>query len=136
MKVDANGFMMQRNDAAFERAHELIRLGKVNTDSDWHAVEVPTAEEEDERRHDWFLAVDPNSDEGDTHYALLYGDYEVVHRSALLAAQSIARQRGDDALKEAIDQLIIAIDKRPDAVESASDHSFPASDPPNWRGRR
>ncbi|HEV7913097.1 MAG TPA: hypothetical protein VGP22_04985, partial [Albitalea sp.] len=87
---------------AFDYAKELVREGKVVADDrDAWSEHQPSAEQENEfiRRHGvaefglWHLGVDderPADTKG--RYQFPYGDFERVHRCAVLAAESRAGQ--------------------------------------------
>ena len=91
------------NTTAFKHAKRLIKDGKVVVDErdDW-SEHQPTAEDEnhfiEEHGFDeyakWHLGIDDEKDE-DTkgRYKFPYGDFERVHRCAVLAAESRAGQR-------------------------------------------
>jgi hypothetical protein len=90
------------NNTAYEYAQELILAGKVVLDDrDAWSEHQPTAEQEHEfiRQHGyheygkWHLGIDDEAAE-DTkgRYKFPYGDFEKVHRCAVLAAESRAGQ--------------------------------------------
>jgi hypothetical protein len=90
------------NEPAFAHAKELIREGRVVLDErDAWSEHQPSAQEENEfiRAHGyeeyarWHLAIDDEKNERTKgRYKFPYGDFEDVHRCALLAAESRAGQ--------------------------------------------
>jgi hypothetical protein len=90
------------NKTAFNHAKELINQGKVVLDDrDAWSEHQPSAEEENEfiLQHGyeeyakWHLGIDDEADENTKgRYKFPYGDFEKVHRCAVLAAESRAGQ--------------------------------------------
>ena len=91
------------NKSAFEHAKDLIKDGQyVLDDRDSWSEHQPSAAAENRyiEQHGysdyarWYLGVDDDEDP-DTkgHYKFPYGDFENVHRCAMPAAESRARQR-------------------------------------------
>ncbi|WP_328475386.1 hypothetical protein OHA21_18935 [Actinoplanes sp. NBC_00393] len=81
------------NDAAVQRARELIKARQYVLDSDWGSVQ-PRADAENTYldRHSWdeyaawhLALTDGATDETKARYAFVYGDFRRVHRSALIA---------------------------------------------------
>lgn len=104
------------NQIAFESSEELIRQGRVIIDKKgaW-GQHQPSLEEENEfiRLHGfeeyakWHLGIDERHAENTkARYKFPYGDFRSVHRCALLAAQSRARQHGYAEIGSAAASLI------------------------------
>jgi hypothetical protein len=91
------------NERAYEYARDLIVAGSyVIDDRDGWSEHQPSARQENDyiERHGiaeyakWHLGVDDEMDENRKgHYKFPYGDFQNVHRCALLAAESRAGQR-------------------------------------------
>jgi hypothetical protein len=108
------------NDKAFEHAKALIKEGRYVADQrdDW-SEHQPPAEQENRfiEEHGfaeyarWYLGVDPDAPE-DTkgRYKFPYGDFDKVHRCALLAAESRAGQRNYTDIELAVAHLHGMID--------------------------
>jgi hypothetical protein len=90
------------NQAGYDHARKLIEQGRVVRDErdDW-SEHQPSAEEENEfiEEHGfrefakWHLAIDEGKSENTkARYRFPYGDFENVHRCAVLAAESRAGQ--------------------------------------------
>ena len=104
------------NMLALEHAKKLIQTGHAVIDShgDW-AQRQPSAEDKNEfiRRHgfgeygQWHLGTDERRAENTkARYKFPYGDFENVHRSALLAVKSRAHQYGYAEMESAAVQLL------------------------------
>ncbi|MDX6598958.1 MAG: hypothetical protein QOE87_2845 [Gaiellales bacterium] len=94
---------VELNRSGYEHAQRLVQEGHVVIDErdDW-SEHQPTAADENEfiREHGigayakWHLGVDPSHGEGTKgRYKFPYGDFQDVHRCAVLAAESRAGQR-------------------------------------------
>ena len=93
---------VQLNKRAYEHAKELVADGRVVPDErDAWSEHQPSAEQENEfiRRHGfgeygkWHLGIDDEEhEETKGRYKFPYGDFEKVHRCAVLAAESRAGQ--------------------------------------------
>jgi hypothetical protein len=91
------------NRTAFDYAKTLIKEGRFVTDErDAWSEHQPSAEQENRYIEDhgygayskWHLGVDDEVDEERKgHYKFPYGDFEKVHRCAVLSAESRAGQR-------------------------------------------
>jgi hypothetical protein len=106
------------NKDALKHAEELIKAGKVDTDTEWSTA-APSTEDANREidRHGWdgfarwHLAVDPEaSEETKKRYAFPYGDFATVNRAALIHAKQRASQNGHDEIERAADRLLKAID--------------------------
>ncbi|OLD19151.1 MAG: hypothetical protein AUI85_03415, partial [Acidobacteriales bacterium 13_1_40CM_3_55_5] len=90
------------NRKAFDHAKKLIRRGKVVMDDrDAWSEHQPSAKEENNfiEQHGfgeyskWHLGIDDEEDENTKkRYKFPYGDFEKVHRCAILSAESRAGQ--------------------------------------------
>jgi hypothetical protein len=89
------------NETAFAQAKKLIEAGKVVLDErDAWSEHQPPAEDENRfiERHGpeaygrWHLGVDDLAGAGKGRYKFPYGDFENVHRCAVLSAESRAGQ--------------------------------------------
>ncbi|MBW4438767.1 MAG: hypothetical protein KME04_16625 [Pleurocapsa minor GSE-CHR-MK-17-07R] len=105
------------NPAAVEFARSLIDEGKYRINTQWKIAAPSQAQAEgllasqgwDEFSR-WFLVVDETS--GDAASASLpIGDLKSVHRSGLLAAQTVARGAGQTDVVDAAQDLIDWIDR-------------------------
>jgi hypothetical protein len=110
------------NENAFAYAKELIAQGHLVADKrkawgDHH----PTAEDENEfiRAHGfaeygkWHLGIDESHAEGTkARYKFPFGDFENIHRCALLAVRSRARQYGYPDIENAALQLTETINSK------------------------
>jgi hypothetical protein len=90
------------NRSAFEHAKELVGKGKAVVDErDAWSEHQPSAQEENEfidahgfgEYGKWHLGIDVEEPKNTKkHYKFPYGDFEKVHRCALLSAESRAGQ--------------------------------------------
>ncbi|GAA3837965.1 hypothetical protein KACC15558_20130 [Brevibacterium ammoniilyticum] len=108
------------NSDAVEYARELIRAGKVdrNDRGDWSA-EKPSAEGEDvfitnngwDAYAKWHLGIDESADPRTKKaYSFPYGDFLVVHRSGVIAAESRAGEYNHTEIEKAAKELLSLID--------------------------
>jgi hypothetical protein len=94
---------LKLNDAAFEFAKDRIASGEYVIDErDAWSEHQPTTEEENQLIEDkgwgayakWHLGIDDaENEQTKARYKFPYGDFEAVHRCAVLAAESRAGQR-------------------------------------------
>jgi hypothetical protein len=103
------------NTIALENAKNLIKKGQVVPDGRgaW-SEHQPSAEQENEFIHlhgldeyaKWYLGIDEEHAENTKgRYKFPYGDFENVHRCAVLAAASRAAQYGHSEIENAAKQL-------------------------------
>jgi hypothetical protein len=111
--------------SGYEHAQELIREGHCVLDErdDW-SEHQPSAQQENEfiERHGlrefgkWHLGVDderPADTKG--HYKFPYGDFQDVHRCAILSAESRAAQYDHEDIKSAAAHLHGMLEARTEA---------------------
>ncbi|MHA7985247.1 hypothetical protein ACX9R5_05500 [Rathayibacter sp. CAU 1779] len=108
------------NDRALGHARELVRQGKVVRDErdDWseHAPST-NAQNEFIEKHgwgdysQWHLGVDSDaSEQTKGRYSFPYGDFEKVHRCAVISLESRAAQNDHDDIAKATKELLELID--------------------------
>jgi hypothetical protein len=106
---------VKRNRRGYDHAKELIAEGRVVLDErdDWSEHQpTPAHENEFLEQHGWgeyakwYLAIDDEASERTKrHYKFPYGDFENVHRCAVLAAESRAGQRKYADVQNAVAHL-------------------------------
>ena len=107
------------NKAAYDHAIAIIKNGlEVEHDTNnWNEVKATRDEENrylithtlDEYGL-WFLGIDTDADPNDrSKFVYPFGDFSVLHKSALLAAEKQATQDGDQEIKQAVSQLLAMI---------------------------
>jgi hypothetical protein len=110
------------NEAAFEQAKELIQAAKVVLDDrDAWSEHQPRAADENRfiESHGlaaygrWHLGVDDAAGASKGRYRFPYGDFEKVHRCAVLAAESRAGQYKHFDIERACAHLHGALDLLP-----------------------
>jgi hypothetical protein len=117
------------NLLALEHAKKLIETGHVVIDShgDWSQGQ-PSAEDQNEfirqrgldEYGQWHLGIDVRQAENTKgRYKFPYGDFENVHRSALLAVKSRAHQYGHADIENAAVQLLEMIHSAREQAASA-----------------
>lgn len=110
------------NQDALERAKKLIKDGSVATDSrDEWSEHAPSTDAEnsfiDEKGMDefgnWHLGVESDADKSNKGaYSFPYGDFETVHRGAVIAAKVRAGQYDHGDIEAAADELLQLIDAK------------------------
>jgi len=110
------------NRKAFDHAKTLIGKGKVVVDDrDAWSEHQPSAKEENDfiEQHGfgeyskWHLGIDDEEDENTKkRYKFPYGDFEKVHRCAILSAESRAGQYKHLDIERAVAHLHGMIDER------------------------
>jgi hypothetical protein len=103
------------NRSALEHAESLIKRGRVAIDDrDAWSEHKPTAADENRFIDEygwteygrWHLGVDDEAEyETKAHFKFPYGDFEKVHRCAILAAESRAGQYKYDDIEKAVAHL-------------------------------
>ncbi len=107
--------MVKLNKTAFDYAMEIIEDGKyVHDEKDAWSQHRPSAEQENLyiKEHGfrdynrWFLGIDEDEDKDNKgRYKFPYGDFENVHRCAVLAAESRAGQYKYFDIQQAVAHL-------------------------------
>ena len=110
------------NDRAYEHAKRLIEKDRfVEDEREAWSEHHPSTRTEKEfigkngfsEYVKWFLAVnDEYPEDAERHYELPYGDFAIVHRCAVLAAQERARSYKHIDLENALTELLAMIDER------------------------
>ncbi|MGX5695528.1 hypothetical protein ACWKWP_04950 [Agromyces soli] len=108
------------NEPALRQARKLVREGEVVRDErdDW-SEHAPTTEQENafidehgwtEFRH-WHLGIDDGEDDETKEASSFpYGDFERVHRCAVISLESRAGQYDHDEIRDAARKLLELID--------------------------
>ncbi|HSJ44786.1 MAG TPA: hypothetical protein VK923_08915 [Euzebyales bacterium] len=107
------------NDAGVTKARELIDAGQYVLDSEWSDA-APDADAGNAQleRHgydgfgQWYLAIDTDAgQQTKERYGFIYGDFDRLHRSGLIAAKQRAAQNDHDDVEAAADDLLDRLDK-------------------------
>jgi hypothetical protein len=103
------------NDQGYDHARSMIEAGRFVSDErdDWSEHQPKAADENAFIEKNgisefglWHLAIDTDLDpETKGHWKFPYGDFDKVHRCALLAAETRAAQRDYTDVKNAAAQL-------------------------------
>ena len=107
------------NAAGVAKARELIDAGQYVLDSRWSDAQPDTDTENaqlDRHGYDgygrWHLAVDTDAgQQTKARYGFIYGDFDRVHRSGLIAAKQRAAQKDHSDVEAAADDLLDRIDE-------------------------
>lgn len=108
----------RRNDDGIAKAHEMVDAGQYVLDSDWSEAQPSTDDENDKIDRDgyagfgeWHLGIHTDAGE-DTkdRYGFVFGDFQRVHRSGLVAAKQRAGEWGHDDVEAAADELLERLD--------------------------
>jgi hypothetical protein len=131
---------IQVNMPALEHAKMLINEGQIIVDGKgaWREQQPSPAQENEfirqrgfEEYAKWHLGIDErHAEDTKARYKFPYGDFKNVHRSALLAAKSRARQHGYSDIENAAVQLLEMIHsqkKQTPLRHSCSRRSAPAA---------
>lgn len=107
---------VQLNPKAFEYAMGLIRSGRVSEDlhGDWSDVDPSRAAQNQfvadhgyEAYALWHLGIDPDDNpETKGAYSFPYGDFSVLYRSGVIAAEERAAQRHHVDIQQAAKRLL------------------------------
>ena len=108
------------NDRAVEHARELIEKRRYVLESDWGEAQPRTQDENRfleshswEEYADWHLGLtDRATDETKARYAFVYGDYQRIHRSGIIACHFRAAEWRHKEIELAAHELLQAIDKK------------------------
>lgn len=112
------------NDDALSHARGLLRSGDVTTDErdDW-SQHAPSADQENDFIEKegmaefgrWHLGEDTDATEGTKgRYTFPYGDFARLHRCAAISGESRAGQYDHPAIRDALRELLEAIDRKAD----------------------
>lgn len=112
------------NEKALSHARSLLRGGDVVRDErdDW-SEHAPSTEDENafidkhgmEEYARWHLGEDTSATEGTKgRYSFPYGDFEKLHRCAVISAESRAGQYDHASIEKAFKDLLEAIDAKAD----------------------
>jgi hypothetical protein len=110
------------NRKAVSHARKLIDAGKYVVDSDWGAVQ-PSAADENRylKSHDWadysawhLGLTDGANDETKARYAFVFGDFERIHRTGIIASHYRAAEWRHKEVELAAHRLLQYLDQKLD----------------------
>jgi hypothetical protein len=108
------------NRQAFKHAKNLIQSGKYIVESNWRR-DQPTPDEENwfvvkqgwDAYSNWHLGLDPNmKPHRKGHYTFPFGDFQNVHRAAVIAIRQHAAKNSYHLIEVAAGDLLELIDER------------------------
>ena len=108
------------NDAAFDRARELIERRRYVLRSDW-GERQPTAADQNRylQGHSWegygawhLGLTEGANDETKRRYAFVFGDFRRIHRTGIIAVHFRAAEWRHKAVELAAHELLQLLDKR------------------------
>ena len=110
----------RRNDGGIEKARSMIESHQYVLDSDWSESQPSPAEENEKIDRDgyegfgeWHLAIEAGaSAQSKDRYGFIFGDFERVHRSGLIAAKQRAAEWGHGEIERVADELLSLLDAR------------------------
>ncbi len=104
---------MQINHVAVDHARQQVYEGHYRISSNWRESQPSASKAQSyleqhgtEQYQRWYLAID-----GADQYVLPTGDFDAVHRSALMVAKDRAVQAGNTELEAAIDDILFLFDR-------------------------
>lgn len=106
------------HDSGVAKARELITSQQYVLDSEWSDAQPSTDDENAKLDRDgwegfscWHLAIDDDaSPETKQRYGFVFGDFERVHRSALVACKQRAAQNDHREVEQAADDLLTLLE--------------------------
>jgi hypothetical protein len=110
---------MKVNREAVEKAKQLIDEGKFRVSTPWRDAQPSTTAQDRyinangwQAFGQWYLALDPNAHEtSKERYLFLFGDFNAVHRTGVIAAKQRAAQNQDVELEAAADEILDLFDR-------------------------
>lgn len=108
----------RRNTAGVDKARSMIDAHQYVLESDWSEAQPSTSDENEKIERDgyeafgeWHLAIDADASEGTKdRYGFVFGDFQRVHRSGLIAAKQRAAEWDHGEIESAADDLLSLLD--------------------------